>query len=206
MVNITQHSGKSNYVTRAILPGQKSQLTVAQGDNVVFDRGTSSISRLEREAMDCRLYFEDGSELVLIDLFRSEKSHVESILTFLDDLYTATELDVAFDAHDNQAINSEDLKKDYHHRQSLHKLNINGKLTGNKQLRAVEDKPFLYHFGLSEDFPNKVAVKVLVNDKAMPSWLTLKEVKHHEYVLTGTPGTADVGQLKIDILVEKAEV
>lgn len=196
------HYGAGNNISESTLTSS-SAVSITEGDNVVVALDSQSIAMLTKRGLDLVLQFNDGNNLSLQRFFHSQVSNRESVVTFDDTLYTASELHHAF-PEDGGHITMRQLAE-----QSSYDIgNIlkrSGIMTGGQNIAAAEDTPFLYEFRLDNDIAQNATVGAKFNDGALPSWMQLKQVSEGRYLLAGTPGARDVGQFKLTIQVNEMD-
>lgn len=198
MINLTVYSSAVEG-QKVTINGEMS-IEISQGDDLVFSINSDSVAELAKEGVDLAVKFKDGNVLHAVNFFYADRPHVESVLTFSDALFTASEIEAAFSDDALHQVHPGNIAK--HQKKQHNLLSLTGKHSMRTKVAAVQDAPFVYQFNLDDSFPDDGKIKVLLNNEPIPSWMTLKQIAPRQYILTGVPTEGHVGKFNLQIVAE----
>lgn len=202
MVAVTHYGVEGEVVENRIV--DVDEINVSHGDNIVFLMTSKQVSSLRKTGDNIKVQFTDDNTITINNFFLKGRADVDTVLTFKDTLYTATELQACFTSKGALVIHPEDVQVIHQH-ESEHLLRLDGSIDGGGRTSAYSGTTFLYHFTLEDAFPENHIVEVLFNKKPMPDWMTLDRIGPRKYVINGVPEKPSVGENNVQIRVKIPE-
>jgi hypothetical protein len=182
----------------------ESEINVEQGDKLEFFLPSYTVNQLRKVGEDLKMTLSDAGLITVKGFFVRIRDDVDSSLIFSDTLFTATELLACFQANGGLVTSPKEVYA-IHQQENEHLLRIDGRVEGSPKTRAYQDSAFLYRFKLEDNFSSECCVEVLFNGGPLPEWLKLEKIGLRNYILTGIPEQADVGDIDIQIQVSLSD-